>query len=148
LCAAHALWRFVPLYADEDCVRLGFPVVPRGPRIRLFCGAYGLERPEGILETVRARQLALYEAARQCGAARAGPGWADVWRDTRGEQWLRVPAGAPWNDVVPVRDPHLDVCVGIHECPIDEGTLARVITITTSVIAAATARLILTPLGF
>ena len=36
---------------------------------------------------------------------------------------------------------------GIHEWPIDEGTLARVLTITTSVIAMTIARLILDPLG-
>ena len=35
----------------------------------------------------------------------------------------------------------------IHEWPIDEGTVARVITITTSVIAITVARLILEPLG-
>jgi hypothetical protein len=35
----------------------------------------------------------------------------------------------------------------IHEWPIDEGTIARVITITTSVIAITIARLILDPLG-
>jgi hypothetical protein len=35
----------------------------------------------------------------------------------------------------------------IHEWPIDEGTLARVLTITTSVIAMTVARLILDPLG-
>ena len=35
----------------------------------------------------------------------------------------------------------------IHEWPIDEGTVARVITITTSVIAISIARLILDPLG-
>lgn len=41
----------------------------------------------GLLETVRRRQLSLYETARQWGrAGRAG--WTDVWRDTRGEQWL------------------------------------------------------------
>jgi hypothetical protein len=84
---AYALWRFVPLYSDGDCRRLGFPVVPRGPRIRLFCEEYGLERPESILETVRARQIALYETARDWGSE-GRPGWADVWRDTRGEQWL------------------------------------------------------------
>jgi hypothetical protein len=36
---------------------------------------------------------------------------------------------------------------GIRECPFDEGTLARVITITTSVIAMTIGRLILEPLG-
>jgi hypothetical protein len=35
----------------------------------------------------------------------------------------------------------------IHEWPIDEGTLARVLTITTSVIAMTIGRLILDPLG-
>ena len=35
----------------------------------------------------------------------------------------------------------------IHEWPIDEGTLARVITVATSVVAISTARLILDPLG-
>lgn len=35
----------------------------------------------------------------------------------------------------------------IHEWPIDEGTLARVITVATSVVAISTARLILEPLG-
>jgi hypothetical protein len=35
----------------------------------------------------------------------------------------------------------------MHEWPIDEGTVAWVITITTSVIAVAIARLILSPLG-
>lgn len=35
----------------------------------------------------------------------------------------------------------------IHEWPLSEGTVARVVTITTSVIAVAIARLILSPLG-
>jgi hypothetical protein len=35
----------------------------------------------------------------------------------------------------------------IHEWPLSEGTVARVVTITTSVIAVAVARLILSPLG-
>jgi hypothetical protein len=37
--------------------------------------------------------------------------------------------------------------LAIHEWPIDEGTLARVITIATSVIAVIIARLILDPIG-
>jgi hypothetical protein len=37
--------------------------------------------------------------------------------------------------------------LAIHEWPIDEGTVARVITITTSVIAITAARIILDPLG-
>lgn len=35
----------------------------------------------------------------------------------------------------------------IHDWPIDEGTVARVVTITTSVIAMAIGRMILDPLG-
>lgn len=84
---AYAIWRFVPLYTDDDCRRLGFPVAPRGPRIRLFCDAYGLEQTGGILDVVRARQIALYETAREWGG-QGRPVWADVWRDTRGKQWL------------------------------------------------------------
>jgi hypothetical protein len=45
--------------------------------------------------------------------------------------------------VVEDRDPR----AAIHEWPIDEGTLARVITIATSVIAITIGRLILDPLG-
>jgi hypothetical protein len=85
---AHALWRYIPLYPDEDCDRLGFPVRPRGPRIRLFCDAYGLEARRTLLDTVRSRQRSLYETARKW-ASEGRPGWVDVWRDTRGEQWLR-----------------------------------------------------------
>ena len=57
---AYALWRFVPLYGDADCRRLGLPVRPRGPRIRLFCDAYGLGSDEraAIIDTVRGRQQA------------------------------------------------------------------------------------------
>jgi aminoglycoside phosphotransferase (APT) family kinase protein len=85
---AHALWRFTPLYTDEDCRRLGIPVQPRGPRLRLFCDAYGLEDREGLVALIQRRQLTLYETARTWGEAGI-PGWAEVWRDTRGEQWLR-----------------------------------------------------------
>jgi Phosphotransferase enzyme family len=72
---AHALWRFVPLYPDGDCARLGFPVGPRGPRIRLFCDAYGLGDRGGILDVVRRRQLSPLRdrpGARRGGAARVG----------------------------------------------------------------------------
>jgi Phosphotransferase enzyme family len=85
---AYAVWRFVPLYPDEDCARLGFPVRPRGPRMRLLCDAYGLDSRETLLDVVRARQQSLYDTAREWGEA-GRPGWREVWRDTRGEQWLR-----------------------------------------------------------
>jgi hypothetical protein len=54
---AYALWRFVPLYDDEQCRRLGWPPAPRGPRIARFLDAYGAgdERVD-ILGVVRRRQ--------------------------------------------------------------------------------------------
>jgi hypothetical protein len=52
---AYALWRFVPLYDDAMCARLGWPIVPRGPRIARFLEAYGLEPGEDLFETVLRR---------------------------------------------------------------------------------------------
>jgi Ser/Thr protein kinase RdoA (MazF antagonist) len=77
---AHALWRLVPLFPGEDSVRCG-------RRLRIFCDAYGSIDPSHLLETVRLRMQALYDTAREWGSA-GRPGWSDVWRDTRGEQWL------------------------------------------------------------
>jgi hypothetical protein len=53
---AYALWRFVPLYDDHSCARLGWPVRPRGPRIARFLDAYGLDERADILAVVRRRQ--------------------------------------------------------------------------------------------
>ena len=85
---AYALYRFVPLYSDGDCARLEIPPRPRAPRIHAFCGAYGIEATAGLLDLVERRVRALYDSARIWGEAGA-PGWSDVWRATRGEQWLR-----------------------------------------------------------
>jgi hypothetical protein len=52
---AYALWRFVPLYDDAMCARLGWPIVARGPRIARFLEAYGLEPGEDLVETVLRR---------------------------------------------------------------------------------------------
>jgi phosphotransferase family enzyme len=49
---AYALWRFVPLYDDAMCARLGWPIVPRGPRIARFLEAYGLDQSEDLVEMV------------------------------------------------------------------------------------------------
>ena len=84
---AYAAYRFIPLYDDESYARLGIPARPRAPRLRLFCDAYGLDDSSGLLATIRARVVSLYETARMWGTE-GRPGWADVWRDTRGEQWL------------------------------------------------------------
>jgi len=85
---AYAAWRFVPLYPDEDCTRMGYPLVPRGPRLRLFCDAYGLEERGDFLDLVLARQQALMDTVRL--AAESGDAtFLTLWRETRGEQWQR-----------------------------------------------------------
>ena len=52
------------------------------------CDAYGLEDRGGLLDAARRRQQALYDTAREWGSAGVA-GWGEMWRDTRGEQWLR-----------------------------------------------------------
>jgi hypothetical protein len=89
--AVHALLDHlaaVALYSDDDCVRLEIRPRPRAPRIHAFCGAYGIDATAGLLDLVERRVRALYDSARIWGEAGA-PGWSDVWRATRGEQWLR-----------------------------------------------------------
>lgn len=83
-----AAYRFVPLYDEETCKRLGVPFGRQAERLRLFCDAYGLEEREALLTTVCERITVLYETARAWGEA-GRPGWREVWRDTRGKQWLR-----------------------------------------------------------
>jgi aminoglycoside phosphotransferase (APT) family kinase protein len=85
---AYALYRFVPFYRDEDCRRLGIPIRPRAPRVAAVCGAYGIDATTELLDVVERRIRALYDTARVRGEAGV-PGWSDVWRQTRGEQWLR-----------------------------------------------------------
>lgn len=85
---AWAAYRFVPLYADADCERLGYPVGRQDERLRLLCDSYGLEDREALLPTVCRRIRVLYDTARTWGEeGRAG--WRDVWAGTGGEQWLR-----------------------------------------------------------
>lgn len=84
---AWAAYRFVPLYDEETCERLGFPFGRQAERLRILTDAYGLRGRESLLPTVCERIRVLYETARAWGEA-GRPGWRDVWADTRGEQWL------------------------------------------------------------
>jgi Ser/Thr protein kinase RdoA (MazF antagonist) len=85
---AWAAYRFVPLYDEATCERLGYPVGGQAERLRILTDAYGLEERGALLATVCTRIRVLYETARVWGEA-GRPGWREVWRDTRGEQWLR-----------------------------------------------------------
>jgi aminoglycoside phosphotransferase (APT) family kinase protein len=84
---AWAVYRYVPLFDDEACRRLGIPVQPRAPRVRLFCDAYGLRDRSRLFDTACARLDSLVSTAQAWGEA-GRPGWRDVWRDTGGRQWL------------------------------------------------------------
>jgi aminoglycoside phosphotransferase (APT) family kinase protein len=85
---AWAAYRFVPLYDEATCTRLGYPFGRQEERLRILSDAYGLEGREALLATVCTRIRVLYDTARTWGEA-GRPGWQDVWKDTRGEQWLR-----------------------------------------------------------
>ena len=85
---AWAAYRFVPLYDETTCELLGFPAGRSAERLRIFCDAYGLSERDALLPLVCDRIRVLYETARVWGGA-GRPGWRDVWRETRGEQWLR-----------------------------------------------------------
>jgi Phosphotransferase enzyme family len=82
-----AVYRYVPLFDDDSCRRLGIPLQPRAARVRLFCDAYGLDERRRLLETVCERISAIVATARAWGEE-GRPGWRDVWRDTQGRQWL------------------------------------------------------------
>lgn len=84
---AWAAYRFVPLYDEATCERLGFPFGRQAERLRILSDGYGLRDRESLLPTVCERIRVLYETARAWGEA-GRPGWRDVWADTRGEQWL------------------------------------------------------------
>jgi len=84
---AWAAYRFIPLYDDATCRRLGYPIPSRPQRLRLLCDTYGINEPERLLQTVCERIRVLYETASAWGQA-GRPGWREVWRDTAGQQWL------------------------------------------------------------
>ncbi len=55
---AHALWRFVPLYHDEE---FGTPA-ERSHRIEVFCDAYEVEDRRGLIDTILQRQQATHDS--------------------------------------------------------------------------------------
>ena len=73
---AHALWRFVPLYDDEQ---FGTPT-EQARRMRLFCDAYGLEDRRGLLDLIERRQHVLYNSV-VAWAAAGDPAFAAMCRD-------------------------------------------------------------------
>jgi hypothetical protein len=86
---ACAVWSFVPLADDDFCRRYGYSTLARGPRLRDFCDAYGLDGDDRgrLLETVRSRQVAMVETVRR-GAEAGHPVHAAVWAQTAGRRWL------------------------------------------------------------
>jgi hypothetical protein len=81
---AHAIWRCVPLYGnDEDG-----PLVKQVRRIALFCDAYGLTDRRGLLDTVRRRQTVLYDSVRTW-AAEGVPAFARMWQEGHADGVLR-----------------------------------------------------------
>lgn len=85
---AYAAWRTVPLYDDAFFASRGLTPPDRARRLRLFVDAYGLPDRDGFVNLIGARIRSLYETARVWGGEQGLPGWAEVWRDTRGRQWL------------------------------------------------------------
>ncbi len=88
---ACAAWSFVPLEDDGFCRRYGYPSESRGPRLRLLCDSYGLDDQgrRTLLDTVRAREMAMYETVRR-GAEAGRPSYRRVWNETRGVRWLEA----------------------------------------------------------
>ena len=84
---ACAAWSYIPLYDDEYCRRYGYSTAPRGPRLRLFCDAYGLTERAGFIDLIRARELALYDMVRLSAAA-GDPRYLPVWQQSQGQRWL------------------------------------------------------------
>jgi aminoglycoside phosphotransferase (APT) family kinase protein len=81
---AHALWRFVPLYGDEE---FG-PVEERARRIAIFCDAYGFANRCSIPNTIERREVAMYDAL-QIWSARFAPTFLKVWRERPQAETMR-----------------------------------------------------------
>jgi len=85
---AYAVWRFVPLYNNDECRALGWPVLDRGRRLRRFCDAYGLDDRSQLLDTIDRRQRSLYDTLRLWGQAGV-EGFAVMWMTGHGSGPLR-----------------------------------------------------------
>ncbi|MEV6851632.1 phosphotransferase [Actinoplanes sp. NPDC051411] len=79
---AYALWRFVPLYDDAACARLGWPIAARGPRIARFLDAYGLDRPEDLFDVVL-RRMDVTRRTIEAWADAGNPGYIRLRREGR-----------------------------------------------------------------
>ncbi|MFC7620765.1 phosphotransferase [Microlunatus sp. GCM10028923] len=82
----YAVRSFVPLYAPEDCVAMGYPPDRAAERLRLFADAYGMDRAtrQELLPAVRAR----LEAQSSAFTDRCLRTLRDRWDD-----WLRALGG-------------------------------------------------------
>ncbi|WP_242454696.1 phosphotransferase [Bailinhaonella thermotolerans] len=79
-------WAPIAHPADRDAAQR-FTYV--GPRLRLFCDAYGLEDRSRLLDLVRLRFERSYEAMRE-RADVLGGAWARMWADGAGDRILRA----------------------------------------------------------
>ncbi|GGL06934.1 phosphotransferase [Sphaerisporangium melleum] len=99
--AVTALRHWAPIAdpVDRDPAQRRLDV---GPRLRLFCDAYGFSARERrrLLEVSRLRFGRSYVAMR-ARAERDGGGWARMWRDGAGERIRRAAAwlDANWDDL-------------------------------------------------
>ena len=82
---AYALWRWVPLSADE-----GFgPPEGRARRLAVFLDAYGLANEEraGVLDAIERRQEVMFQTL-ETWATEGQPAFAAMWRDGHGDGML------------------------------------------------------------
>ncbi len=93
---AHALWRFVPLYHDDEFGTL----TERSRRIEVFCDAYGLEDRRGLIDTILWRQQATYDSV-VAWAADGDPAFVRLLRDGH--------AAGTLHDIAYVRAHHSDL---------------------------------------
>ena len=67
---AWVAYRFVPLYDEATCERLGYPLGRQAERLRILSDAFGLEDRGALLPSVCERIRVLYETARVYGGDR------------------------------------------------------------------------------